>query len=140
MIDGAVGALHSRMHGDGEICLISVVDDDEGIRESLFGFLRSVGFAVQVFSRCEDFLASASLSSTECLILDVQLPGAMSGPELQEHLRARIEPAPPIVFITGRHDERVRLRVLAAGAVAYLTKPFDRKALLSALHSAVGPT
>ena len=118
---------------------ISVVDDDESVRESLLGLLRSVGFAVSVFSRCEDFLVSASVPKTECLILDVHLPGGMSGPDLQGQLLA-LGSAIPIVFITARRDENVRSRVLADGAVDYLIKPFSEEALLKAVHIALRMT
>lgn len=115
--------------------LVSVVDDDESVRESLPDLLRELGFDVEAFASAEAFLASAHLGRTRCLILDVAMPG-MSGPELQEEL-ARRRHAIPIVFITGQQDESVRPRVLAAGAVACLSKPFSDTALLDAVNAAL---
>ena len=116
--------------------LVSVVDDDESIRESLPDLLRELGFAVDVFASGEEFLASEQRKRTRCLILDVAMPG-MSGIELQEELTRRGQ-AIPIVFITGQPDEEVRPRVLAAGAVDYLHKPFHEAALIRAVNAAVG--
>jgi len=116
--------------------LVSVVDDDESIRESLPDLLRELGFAVDVFASGEEFLASDQRQWTRCLILDVAMPG-MSGIELQEELTRR-GLAIPIVFITGQPDEEVRPRVLAAGAVDYLHKPFHEAALIRAVNAAVG--
>lgn len=113
---------------------MAVVDDDESVRESLPDLLRELGFLVQAFSSAEEFLALEFLD-TECLILDVGLPG-MSGPALQQELRRRGRKI-PIVFITGRADENIRARVLEAGAVAYLLKPFTETALLDAVRQAL---
>jgi FixJ family two-component response regulator len=118
--------------------LVSVVDDDESIRESLPDLLRELGFAARAFSSAEEFLASHHLGRTRCLVLDVAMPG-MSGPELQEEL-ARLGHAIPIVFITAQQDESVWPRVLAAGAVACLFKPFSDTALLDAVNAALGKT
>src|SRR5262245_40638854 len=95
--------------------LVSVVDDDESVRESLPDFLRQVGFAAEAFASAEAFLASDLVKATRCLLLDVAMPG-MSGPELQEELRRRQQRI-PIVFITAHGDETVRLRLIARGAV-----------------------
>jgi FixJ family two-component response regulator len=115
--------------------LVSVVDDDESVRESLPDLLRQFGFAVQAFSSAKGFLASEIVSETRCLLLDVAMPG-MSGPELQQELiRQRQEI--PIVFITGTGDQSVRPRVLATGAVECLFKPFSETALLDALNAAL---
>jgi FixJ family two-component response regulator len=111
--------------------LVSVVDDDESVRESLPDLLRQFGFAAQSFSSAEAFLASDVVSETSCLLLDVAMPG-MSGPELQQELIRRRQEI-PIVFITAQADEAVRLRLLANGAVGYLFKPFSETALLDAL-------
>jgi len=119
----------------GKRSLVSVVDDDESVRESLPDLLRQFGFAVQAFSSAKAFLASEMVSETRCLLLDVAMPG-MSGPELQQELiRQRQEI--PIVFITGTGDQTVRPRVLATGAVACLFKPFSDTALLDALNAAL---
>jgi len=115
--------------------LVSVVDDDESVRESLPDLLRELGFAVQAFSSAEEFLASDSLDRTRCLILDVAMPG-MSGPELQREL-ARLRHDIPIVFITAHRDETTRPRVLAEGAVECLFKPFSETALLGAVNAAL---
>jgi FixJ family two-component response regulator len=115
--------------------LVSVVDDDESVRESLPDLLREFGFAAEAFSSAEAFLASDVLSDTRCLLLDVAMPG-MSGPELhQELIRRRREI--PIVFITARDDDSIRPRLLADGAVECLFKPFSETALLDALNAAL---
>jgi FixJ family two-component response regulator len=115
--------------------LVSVVDDDESVRESLPDLLRQLGFAAQAFSSAEAFLASEVVSETNCLILDVAMPG-MSGPDLQEELIRRQQKI-PIVFITGNGDKTVRPRLLAQGAVECLFKPFSEAALLDALNAAI---
>jgi len=116
--------------------LVSVVDDDESVRESLRGLIRSVGFRVEAFASAEEFSNSEQLHATDCLILDVRMPG-MTGLELQRHLAAS-EHDIPIIFITAHgSDEGVRSRALRAGAVAYLTKPFSEEALLEAINTAV---
>jgi FixJ family two-component response regulator len=115
--------------------LVTVVDDDESVRESLPDLLRELGFAVQAFSSAEEFLASDYLGRTRCLILDVAMPG-MSGPELQREL-ARLRYDIPIVFITAHRDETIRPRVLAEGAVECLFKPFNETALLGAVNAAL---
>jgi FixJ family two-component response regulator len=119
------------------VSLISVVDDDESVRESLEGLLKSVGFRVEAFALAGDFLTSKALHVTDCLILDVRMPG-MSGPELQRKLIASQHPI-PIIFITAHGDEAVRARVLGDGAVDCLLKPFNEDALLNAVHAALGP-
>lgn len=115
--------------------LISVVDDDDSVRESLGGLIRSVGFAVKVFSSAEEFLNSAHLSDTQCLILDVRMPG-MNGLELHRHLAVN-HFAIPVIFITAHGDEEARVRALNGGAVEYLLKPFGEEALLKAIDTAL---
>jgi FixJ family two-component response regulator len=115
--------------------LVSVVDDDESVRESLPDLLREFGFKARSFSSAEEFLASECVGQTNCLILDVGMPG-MSGPELQRELKLRGQHI-PIVFITANRDEAVRPRVLSQGAVACLFKPFSDTALLEALNRAL---
>jgi FixJ family two-component response regulator len=115
--------------------LVSVVDDDESVRESLPDLLREMGFAVQAFSSAEEFLASDFLGLTKCLVLDIGMPG-MSGPELQEELKVLRQPI-PIVFITASRDDAVRPSLIARGAVECLFKPFSDTALLSALNAAL---
>jgi FixJ family two-component response regulator len=115
--------------------LVSVVDDDESVRESLPDLLRQFGFAAEAFPSAEAFLASEVFGDTRCLILDVAMPG-MSGPDLQQELRRRRRDI-PIIFITARSDDRIRARLLAQGAVECLFKPFSEAALLGALNAAL---
>ena len=114
---------------------ISVVDDDESVRESLPDLLREIGFASQAFGSAEEFLASDSLSRTKVIILDVAMPG-MSGPDLQRELTRRHSRI-PIVFITAHGDETTRPRLLKQGAVEVLFKPFSDAALREALNGAL---
>jgi FixJ family two-component response regulator len=102
--------------------LVSVVDDDESVRESLPDMLRQFGFAAEAFSSAEAFLDSGFVGQTTCLILDVAMPG-MSGPDLQRELAGRRQRI-PIVFITASGDKTIRTQVLADGAVECLFKPF----------------
>lgn len=112
---------------------ISVVDDDESVRESIVGLMRSVGFAVQGFASAKEFLNSDHLNDTECLILDVRMPG-MDGIELHRHLLA-IHRQIPVIFMTAHgSDEEMRSRALATGAVDYLIKPLSEDELLNAVH------
>jgi len=115
--------------------LVSVVDDDESVRESLPDLVREFGFTAQAFSSAEEFLASDYIDQTKCLILDIGMPG-MSGPDLQKELRLRGQRI-PIVFITAHKNETVRPRLLAEGAVECLFKPFSDTALLDALNAAL---
>lgn len=115
--------------------LVSIVDDDESVRESLPDLLRHCGYAVEAFSSAEAFLASDVVSKTNCLLLDIAMPG-MSGPELQRTLRQRPEII-PIVFITASGDRGIRSRLLAQGAVECLFKPFSEEALLHAVNAAL---
>jgi FixJ family two-component response regulator len=115
--------------------LVAVVDDDESVRESLPDLLRELGFAVRAFASAEEFLASAFVDDTKCLILDVAMPG-MSGPELQRELSRRRH-AIPIVFVTAHRDERMRSRLLDAGAADLLFKPFSEADLVEALDIAL---
>ena len=119
----------------GKRSLVSVVDDDESVRESLPDLLREFGFAAEAFSSADAFLASEVVSETSCLILDVAMPG-MSGPDLQQELMRRQQEI-PIVFITANGDQTVRPRLLAQGAVECLFKPFSEAALLDALNAAL---
>jgi FixJ family two-component response regulator len=116
--------------------LISVVDDDESVRESLPDLLREFGFEAQTFSSAEEFLASEIVADTNCLVLDVAMPG-MTGPDLQRELKTR-EQSIPIVFITAARDATVRTRLIAQGAVECLFKPFEPTDLLQALNAALG--
>jgi FixJ family two-component response regulator len=115
--------------------LVSVVDDDESVRESVPDLLQECGFDVESFSSAEAFLASDAMARTSCLLLDIAMPG-MSGPDLQREL-ARRRQRIPIVFITGHGDDTIRPRLLARGAVECLFKPFSEAALLDAITTAL---
>ena len=116
--------------------LISVVDDDQSVRESLPDLLTEFGFVVETFASAEEFLASGFIGKTDCLILDVTMPG-MSGPELQRELQLRGHTV-PIVFITAHADESIRPLMIEQGAVECLFKPFSEGALQDALNTALG--
>jgi FixJ family two-component response regulator len=118
--------------------LVSVVDDDESLRESLPDLVREFGYSAQAFSSAEAFLASDCVDQTKCLILDVSMPPGMSGPDLQRELSRRRREI-PIIFITASTDQTVRTRLLDQGAVECLFKPFSDSALLEALSSALNP-
>jgi FixJ family two-component response regulator len=115
--------------------LVSVVDDDVSVRESVPDLLRQFGFAAQAFPSAEAFLASGLVGETRCLLLDIAMPG-MSGPDLQRELARRRQDI-PIVFITAGTDQSVRARLLADGAMECLFKPFSDAALLDALTAAL---
>jgi len=115
--------------------LVSVVDDDESVRESLPDLLKEFGFAARTLSSPEEFLASDWLGQTGCLILDIAMPG-MSGPDLQQELKRRGHDI-PIIFITASTDKSIRPRLLEQGAVECLFKPFSDTALLEALRVAL---
>ena len=120
----------------GDIPLISVVDDDESVRESLPDLLREFGFAARVFPSAQEFLASGCDEQTQCLVLDIAMPG-MSGPDLQRELKRRQKNI-PIIFITAQRNETLRPQVLQQGAVECLFKPFSESALQQALNLALG--
>ena len=124
-----------KARGGSERPLLSVVDDDESVRESLPDLLREFGFAARAFSSAEEFLSSDCLDQTSCLILDIAMPG-MSGPELQRELKRRGQEI-PIIFITANTDKTVRPRLLEQGAAECLFKPFSDTALLEAVNSAL---
>ena len=115
--------------------LVSVVDDDESVRDSLPDLLRQFGLAAQGFSSAEAFLASDVVGETSCLLLDIAMVG-MSGLDLQQELIRRHQQI-PIVFITAHGDETLRPRLLARGAAGCLFKPFSETALLEALKAAL---
>ena len=114
--------------------LISIVDDDEALRNSLDDLVQSIGFRTQGFPSAEAFLSSNHARDTACLILDVRMPG-MNGLDLQRRIVVtgwRI----PIIFITSHADDNARARALEAGAVAFLHKPFREEELLRAIDTA----
>jgi|SRR5580698_6139767 FixJ family two-component response regulator len=114
---------------------VSVVDDDESVRESLPDLLKELGYAARTFPSGEEFLASDSMFQTKCLILDVAMPG-IDGRELKREVQRRKLKC-PVIFITGQKDESLRSRLLAEGAVECLFKPFSDKDLQQALHLAL---
>jgi FixJ family two-component response regulator len=118
--------------------VITVIDDDESVRESLQGFLKSLGFTVHAFSSAEDFLNSDSLRKTDCIVLDVRMP-KMSGPDLQMKLKESREQI-PIIFITAHEEDNVRSHALQTGAVDFLLKPFSDEALINAIRMALQTT
>ena len=115
--------------------LVAVVDDSESVRESVPDLLQQLGFEAEAFESAEAFLASRAIAVAGCLILDVGLPG-MSGPELQQELKRRGRRI-PIIFITAQGDGSLRPRLIAAGAVACLFKPFSDDALFDAVKAAL---
>lgn len=121
----------------GDALLISVVDDDESVRESLPDLLREFGYAARAFASAEAYLTSDCLGSTRCLILDIAMPG-VSGPDLQRELKRRGH-AIPIIFITAHGHVEARARLLAEGAVECLFKPFSEATLIRALDMALQP-
>lgn len=120
---------------DGRKTLIAVVDDDESIRMALKGLLKEAGLDVRSFASAEDFLKSGEQRQTGCLIVDIRMPG-MSGLDLQAKLNAENCPIPTI-FITAHGDEKMRLRAMRAGAVEFLSKPFDDAVLLETVRAAL---
>ena len=140
MLVAALRRTEQERHNESELMvtrpLITVVDDDESVRESLPDLLKEFGFDAQTFSSAAEFLASEALTETSCLLLDVAMPG-MTGPDLQQELRRR-ERRVPIVFITAHRDATERVRLIAQGAVECLFKPFEPADLLQALNTALG--
>lgn len=122
------------MNGN-ETRLVSIVDDDESLRRSVKNLLTSVGFHVETFASAEAFLQSAHRADTRCVVLDLRMPG-MSGLDLLMHLAATGSPI-PVVILTAHSDDEARRRMLQAGAVAFLGKPFHGEALLGAVRRAL---
>lgn len=118
--------------------LVALVDDDESVRESVPELLQGLGFAVLAFDSADAFLSSEEIPQTQCLLLDVCMPG-MSGPELQQELVSRGIRV-PIIFITARHDESVREMLMQRGAAACLFKPFSEQQLRTAFDAALPQT
>jgi FixJ family two-component response regulator len=115
--------------------LVAIVDDDDSMREALNGLLKAVGYPSRAFASAEEFLESGQQQQTSCLIVDMRMPG-MSGLELQAQLnaeRCRI----PIIFITAHGDAKMRIQALRAGAVEFLSKPFDNEVLLESVRAAL---
>jgi len=115
--------------------VISVIDDDASVRAATNNLLSSHGYLVHTFASAEEFLQSACLNDSSCVIADVQMP-AMSGLDLLTHMRAQGNAA-PFVFITAFPEDSVRARALKAGAVGFLAKPFAGTALINCVEAAV---
>lgn len=115
--------------------MISIVDDDELVREGTKALVRSLGYGAHTFASAEEFLGSNHVDDTCCLITDVQMQG-LSGVELQRRLIAEGHRM-PIIFITAFPDERTRSRVLNAGAIGFLSKPFSDENLIHCLDAAL---
>jgi len=118
--------------------MISIVDDDPLVRESTVDLINALGYAAKAFESAEAFLDSDQVNSTSCLITDLQLPG-LNGIELQEQLKHEGNPV-PVIVITAFPEARIHARVMATGAVAFLTKPFEEAALISSLNAALKGT
>jgi FixJ family two-component response regulator len=115
--------------------MISIVDDDESVREATKGLVRSLGYGAATFASAEEFLQSNAINETECVISDVQMPG-LSGVELQSQLIAQGNPT-PIIFVTASPEERTRARALKAGAIGVLSKLFNEERLIEYLYTAL---
>jgi FixJ family two-component response regulator len=118
-----------------EHAIVFIVDDDPSMRRSLEALLRSVGLDVHLFSTAQEFMQAERPDAPGCLVLDVRLPG-MSGLAFQEEL-ANTGVALPVIFVTGHGDVPMTVRAMKAGAVEFLTKPFDDQVLLDAVHTAI---
>jgi FixJ family two-component response regulator len=117
------------------IPIISIVDDDDAVREAMKLLMRSLGYHASTFGSADEFLSSEQVDDTSCLITDVQMPG-MSGLDLQDRLISEGQRI-PIIFLTGHPDENVRMRAMKAGALAFLTKPHNHDHLLHYLEMAL---
>jgi FixJ family two-component response regulator len=115
--------------------LVAIIDDDESVRVTTDSLVRSLGYIVHTFASAEEFLRSNHLDDFACVMTDVQMPG-MNGVRLQDHLRAQ-EYRTPFIFFTAFPDEKTRAQALAAGAICYLTKPFDGDKLIKCLQAAL---
>jgi len=117
--------------------VISIIDDDPSVRQATDGLVRSLGYRSLTFASAEDFLESDHIEDTSCVITDVQMPG-LSGVELQSVLNERGSRV-PMIFITAFPEDRIRRCVLEAGAIAFLSKPFEESVLIERLEAALGP-
>jgi FixJ family two-component response regulator len=116
--------------------MISIVDDDESVREATKGLVKSLGYTAATFASAEEFLQSRWINDTACVISDMQMPG-LSGVEMQSRLIAQGN-STPIIFVSGCSDERTRARALKAGAIGFLSKPFNEERLIEYLRAALG--
>ncbi len=115
--------------------IIAIVDDDRSVRDGLSSLIRSAGLQVETFASAQEFLSRRGAEAPSCLVLDLQMPG-LSGLDLQQRM-AEAELEIPIVFLTGHGNIPASVRAMKAGAVEFLTKPFDDQELLQAIHEAV---
>jgi FixJ family two-component response regulator len=115
--------------------MISIIDDDPSVREATDELMRSLGYRAATFASAEDFLQSDRMNDTSCVITDVQMPG-LSGIELQRTLIAQGNNT-PMIFVTAFPEERIRKRALEAGAIGFLSKPFDEERLIEYLQTAL---
>jgi len=118
--------------------VIAIVDDEELVRTSLQRLLKMAGYTIAAFTSAEEFLKSGLLQDVRCLIADIRMPG-MSGVDLQSQLNAE-DYQIPIIFITAHGDEKMRLRAMRDGAVAFLAKPFDNSVLLDRVRTCLNVT
>ena len=114
---------------------ISIVDDDDMVRDSTDSLIRSIGYRTLTFPSAEDFLESGRVTETSCLITDLNMPG-LSGLDLQSRLRAE-GLATPVIFVTAYFEDRFRDRAMQGGAVGFLKKPFDEDSLLTCIDKAL---
>lgn len=121
-----------------KIAIIAIVEDDDPLRDALESILKAAGYSVDKFASAESFLECADRQQTNCLILDIRLPG-MSGIELQQRLR-EASFAVPIVFVTAHGDASIRETVIRAGAAGFLTKPVRSETLLASIRAAMERT
>jgi len=131
----SVGQPDEGRRSKATVSLIGVVDDDEAVRDSLGMLLQSAGYKCAVFPSAEAFLALGSLEQTDCMVLDVRMPG-MSGPELQSKIRESNSTV-PVIFVTAQATEELRTQAMRDGAVAFLKKPFSDEELLDAIRAVV---
>jgi FixJ family two-component response regulator len=115
--------------------IVVIIDDDDFVRGSLQGLLDAAGYEARTFASAEDFLNSELLQKTACLITDIRMPG-MSGLELQQALKAKASRI-PIIFVTAHGNAVMRLEALRAGAVEFLSKPFNDEVLLDCVRAAL---
>jgi len=115
--------------------VISIIDDDPSVREATQSLIRSLGYDAQVFASAEEYLQSERLNDSSCLITDLHMPG-MSGADLQDRLIAEGNRI-PIIFVTAYYEDRVRDRVMDAGAFGFLRKPFNDESLIACLDKAL---
>jgi FixJ family two-component response regulator len=119
-----------------QVPVISIIDDDASVRVATNRLVRSLGYIAYTFASADEFLRSPQVDTASCVIADIQMPG-MSGVELQSLLRAQGRRV-PIIFVTAFPEESIRVRALDAGAVCFLTKPFDAATLIRYLDAALG--